>query len=188
MIEGGPGWHIDPGTLRAVITDEAAFRARYSNDPAVDVLSALWSGDPDRALVMLEPLLGASPAHWRWRALRADAWRDRGDHDDAIAEYRRLVDEHAGTPNEAVLVQHLGKAHFAAGELGSALTCFQRALDLRLAAGADRSLVESSRAALKRTLELSGGEVPSDRAGDPPADNVGDRAELAADGELNSED
>ena len=156
MIEGGPGWHIDSDTLRPVITDEAAFRSEYSHDPASEVLIALWSGDPDRALVMLEPLLGASPEYWRWRALRADARRDRGDHDEAIADYRRLVDEHAGTSNEAVLVQHLGKAHFAAGEFESALTCFQRALDLRLAAGADRSLVESSRAALQRTLHVVG--------------------------------
>jgi tetratricopeptide (TPR) repeat protein len=155
VIEGGPGWHMDARSLLPTITDEALFRTTYADDPAVEVLVALWSGDPDSALARLEPLLRESPDHWRWRALRADAGRDLGDHERAVAEYRRLVAEHAGTAREAVLVQHLGKAQFAAGEYASAVDCFERALALRLAAGAERPLVESSRAALARARELA---------------------------------
>jgi tetratricopeptide (TPR) repeat protein len=150
MIEGGPGWHIDGETLRPVITDESVFRTEHANDPAIEALVALWTDEPERALAMLDQLLAVEPANWRLRALRADAMRDVGNHQDAIADYHRLVCEHTGTSTEAVLVQHLGKAYFAAREYESAVTCFERALDLRLAAGADRRLVESSRAALQR--------------------------------------
>jgi len=57
VIEGGPGWHIDERTLLPTITDEALFRATYADDPAVEVLLALWSGVPETALSRLEPLL-----------------------------------------------------------------------------------------------------------------------------------
>ena len=107
--------------------------------------SALWSGEPDKALEALGPLLDTAPDHWRWRALHADARRDLGDPHAAIADYLRLVSEHAGTGQEAVLVQHLGKAYFAAEDYVSAGNCFERALNLRTAAGADQALVESSR-------------------------------------------
>jgi tetratricopeptide (TPR) repeat protein len=64
------------------------------------------------------------------------------------------VSEHAGTGREAVLVQHLGKAYFAAGDYRSAVVCFERALTLRTADGVDSSLVESSRMALQRARQL----------------------------------
>jgi Flp pilus assembly protein TadD len=155
MPEGGEGWEFDPITLRPVITDETEFRARHADDPALEVHVALWTGHPDTALEALQPLLDASPDNWRWRALRADAIRDLGDHRSAIADYRQLVTEHAGTGREAVLVQHLGKAYFAAGDYSSAVSCFQRALTLRAEAGADSSLVESSRMALERARQLA---------------------------------
>ena len=150
MVGGGPGWQLDPATRRPVITDESAFRSLHAADPALEVLVALWSGDPDKALEVLGPLLDSAPDHWRWRALRADARRDLGDHHTAIADYLRLVSEHAGTGQEPVLVQHLGKAYFAAEDYVSTVNCFERALDVRTAAGADPSLVESSRRALQQ--------------------------------------
>jgi tetratricopeptide (TPR) repeat protein len=155
MVAGGSGWEIDPVTLRAVITDEPAFRSDYADDPALEVLVALWAGDPGEALARLQPLIDAAPTNWRWRALRADAGRDLGDHLAAIADYRQLLSAHAGSAREAVLVQHLGKAYFAAEDYPSAATCFERALTLREAAGADPSLVESSRTALERARELA---------------------------------
>jgi tetratricopeptide (TPR) repeat protein len=155
MVDGGPGWELDPMTLRPVITDEPVFRSRYASDPALEVLIALWAGDPDGALAGLQPLVDEDPTNWRWRALRADARRDRGDHLAAIADYRQLVSEHAGTAHEAVLIQHLGKAYFAAADYSSAATCFERALTLREAGGADSPLVESSRTALERARLLS---------------------------------
>ena len=66
-----------------------------------------------------------------------------------------MVDGHVGTAREAVLVQHLGKTHVAAGEYAAAVDCFERATGPRVAAGVERSLVESSRAALARARELA---------------------------------
>ena len=149
MHDPPAGWRIDPSTLRPVITDEHEFRAQHSSDPALEVLVALWSGEPHAAMVALSTLLETDADHWRWRALRADIRRDLGEHDHAIAEYEELLDDHAGTDREAVLIQHLGKAHFAAGHYDAAASCFERALRLRSAsAGADPCLVASSRIAL----------------------------------------
>jgi Flp pilus assembly protein TadD len=159
MVDDGSGWVIDPATLRPVITDERVLRSRYADDPALEVLVALWGGDPEGALARLQPLLDSAPTNWRWRALGADARRDLGDHVNAIADYRQLISEHAGTTREAVLVQHLGKAHFAAEDYRSAVACFERALTLRHAAGADGSLVESSRVALERARQLATGSA-----------------------------
>ena len=52
-------------------------------------------------------------------------------------------------------MQHLGKAYFAAEDYVSAGNCFERALNLRTAAGADQALVESSRRALRRARVLN---------------------------------
>jgi tetratricopeptide (TPR) repeat protein len=141
MPDPAAGWHIDPSTLRPVITDEQAFREQHSSDPALEVLVALWGGDPHAAMVALSTLLDTDGDHWRWRALRADIHRDLGEHEHAIVEYEELVGDHAGTDREAVLIQHLGKAQFAANHYDEAASCFERALQLRSASGADPSLV-----------------------------------------------
>ena len=148
MHDPAAGWHIDPSTLRPVITHEQRFREHHSSDPALEVLVALWSGDPHTAMVALSTLLEADADHWRWRALRADIRRDLGEHDQAIAEYEELLADHTGTDREAVLVQHLGKARFAAGHYDEAASCFERALRLRSTAGSDPSLLASSQIAL----------------------------------------
>ena len=151
------GWHIDPSTLRPVITDERRFRERHCSDPALDVLVALWNGDPHTAMAKLAPLVEDDGDHWRWRALRADIRRDLGEHVHAIAEYEELLAEHAGTDREAVLVQHLGKAHFAAGRYDDATSCFERALQLRSTTGSDPTLIASSQIALDEARRRSRG-------------------------------
>ena len=102
----------------------------------------------------LKPLIDADPTSWRLQALRADLIRDRGDASTAITILDSLVSSHEYTPREAVLVQHLGKSLFAAGDYPRAARQFRRALDLRTAADADASLVASSRRALDRALDL----------------------------------
>ncbi|MGW2092874.1 tetratricopeptide repeat protein [Promicromonospora sukumoe] len=166
-IDREAGWHIDPVTLLPVLVDEAAFRAANASDPALEVLVALWSGNPDRAAELLRPLIDADPTSWRLQALAADVIRDRGDAGSAITVLDALVSENEGTPREAVLVQHLGKALFVAGDFPGAAAKFQRALSLRLADDADPALVGSSRQALDRALELVPRRFGALRA-DPP--------------------
>lgn len=148
-VEGGPGWHIDADTLLPVIEDVELFRAALEDDPAVDVLVALWSGDPVQAEAEIRRLLaeGETP---RLRALLADSWRDQGRKDEAVAAYEELVSQAAGTPHEAVMQQHLGKALFVAGRFDEAADAFENALRLREAAGVDERLINSSKAALER--------------------------------------
>lgn len=148
-LDGGPGWYIDRETLLPVIEDVELFRTAHADDPAVEVLVALWTGRPEDAEKQLRLKLRESDAP-RWRALLADALRDQGRTDEAIATYEALVAEVAGTAHEAVMRQHLGKSLFVAGYHAAAARAFERALSLRLEAGADEALVESSRVAVAR--------------------------------------
>lgn len=152
-IDGGPGWHVSPTTLLPVLDDEAAFRAASATDPVLEVLVALWSGDPDLAAKLLGPLVDADPTSWRLQAISADVIRDRGDTSSAITILETLVSMNEYTPHEALLAQQLGTAQFTAGDYASAAARFRRALDLRLAADADASLISSSRQTLDRVAE-----------------------------------
>ena len=71
MIDDRPGWHIDPDTLVPVLDGEAGLQLAHADDPAVEVLVALWSGQPDRAAELLEPLVSDDPT---WRLRRASFW------------------------------------------------------------------------------------------------------------------
>lgn len=150
-IEGGPGWHIDPVSLRPVLDDVEQYRRHHVDDPYLDAVVLLWQGDVAAADAWLARADG--PARRR-RALRADAWRDMGRVDEAVAAYEALAEEARGRPDEAAMVQHLGKALLAADRITAAEEAFGRALALRRAAGADPALIESSRAALERVREI----------------------------------
>ncbi|WP_102157416.1 tetratricopeptide repeat protein [Zhihengliuella halotolerans] len=152
-MSSATSWHIDENSLLPVIDDLEAFRREFKDDPVADVLIHLWSGRPRQA----EDLLGAMapPASsFRLRALLADAWRDQGHYDDAIAAYRDLVAATAGTPREAVMRQHLGKVYFVCGEYSRALECFEEALELRVREKADADLMASSQLAVGRATEI----------------------------------
>ncbi|CAM4176166.1 tetratricopeptide repeat protein [Helcobacillus massiliensis] len=153
------GWYIDVRTLLPVINDLAAFRAHYAADPARDAVEALWTGHPDRAEQLLMELSAENPSNLRYRALLADAHRDQGDTDWAVAAYHQLVDATRGGALEAVMWQHLGKALFVAGSFTEAENAFSRALDLRIAGGADDDLIESSMLALDRAKQLAHSET-----------------------------
>jgi tetratricopeptide (TPR) repeat protein len=96
----------------------------------------------------------------RHRALHADVARDLGRTAEAIATYESIVAETAGTPREAVMTQHLGKAHWAAGNVAEAEAAFERALFLRIDAGAAEDLVASSREARDRARRALDGTAP----------------------------
>lgn len=153
-VVGGPGWVIG-ADLRPRITDAEAFRHGMSGDPLADVVEALWSGDPERALRMLGPLTTL-----RARALRADCHSALGESSAASKEYDELVRETEGTSREAVMRQHRGKVLLAAGETTSAIDDFARALELRR--DGDPALRASSEQAL-RVAQLRLAEKQSGR-------------------------
>ncbi|GAB2756764.1 tetratricopeptide repeat protein [Nocardioides pakistanensis] len=151
-IEAGPGWHIDARTLQPVIDDLEVFTSAHQDDPALEALTLLWTGRPNDAEAAIRQAMPRGDS-LRFRALLADTWRDQGRTDDAVEAYQQLVRETAGTASEAVMRQHLGKAQFAAGRYRDARMSFEQALELRVAAGAERALVQSSRAAAARAAE-----------------------------------
>ena len=160
---GGPGWRIDPDTLLPEITDAESFRTSVADDPCGDVLIELWSGRPGEALRLVSALLAHDPTSQRLLALQADCWRDCGDLDAARQRLEHLVADHAGTEQEAVFVQHLGKTLFVGGHYDDAADCFARALHLREQFHADAGLIASSRLALDRARQLAAvpGSVPA---------------------------
>lgn len=153
-LQGGPGWYIDRETLLPGIEDEDLFRAAHANDPAVEILVALWTGNPEQAEAEIRRRFAEAETP-RLRALLADAWRDQGRTDDAIAAYEELVCEVAGTGHEAVMQQHLGKALFVAGRYDEAARVFEQAYELRTAAGAEPALVNSAKTAAERAREAA---------------------------------
>lgn len=152
-IPGGPGYQIHPLTLRPMITDLQAFRAGLIDDPCRAALEALWSERPADAATQLDQLLIIEPRSIRLRALRADCDRDLGRFDAAIDTYQRLLKETANTVREATIVQHLGKAQFAAGRYADAAKSFDRAATLRRNAAAD--LLESAVRSRDRARQLA---------------------------------
>ncbi|MEV0890262.1 hypothetical protein [Promicromonospora sp. NPDC050262] len=153
-IAAGPGWHTDPATLQPVLDDEVAFRAANATDSALEVFVALWSDEPNRAATLLQPLIDGDPTSLRLQVLAADVIRARGDTSTAIKILELLVGSHEYRSGEEVAVRHLGEALFAVGDYPHAAARFRRSLDLRLAAGADASLIDTSRMALDRALDL----------------------------------
>ncbi|MFE7504355.1 tetratricopeptide repeat protein [Promicromonospora sp. NPDC057488] len=153
-ITGGPGWHTDPATLQPVLDDEAAFRAANATDPALEVVVALWSGEPDRAASLLKPVIDGDPTSLRLQVLAADVIRARGDTSTAIKILEMLVGRHEYKSGEEMAVRNLGEALFAVGDYPHAAARFRRSLDLRLATEAEASSVDASRTALDRALAL----------------------------------
>lgn len=191
-VEGGPGWSIRAADLRPSVTDRAAFRAGLLDDPLAVPLELLWSGEPDVALDQLDAL----PRTVRVRALAADCHRDLGDTLRAVQEYDRLVDEHDGTPLEAVLRQHRGKALLAHGDAGRASEDFRRVVTLRragapaLLASAEQALAVAERHRIRIVSRRSSPDVRRilgalpDWFGDPVA--IENYAAAAADGPYDS--
>lgn len=136
---------IDGATQLPRIVDLPEFRRGLADDPHRDAVEALWCGRPADAA----RLLGGRERTVRVRALLADCSRDLGDLETARKDYVVLVAECEGTPWEAVMRQHLGKVLFTAGRPEEAAEQFARALELRELAGADESLLASSRRALE---------------------------------------
>jgi tetratricopeptide (TPR) repeat protein len=94
------------------------------------------------------------PESFRLKVLELDVLRAGNRNDRAVERAQQLLAESKGTPNEAMVLQYLGKIQFSRGNYAAAEKAFSQALDLRVAASADASLIYSSTVALGRAREL----------------------------------
>jgi tetratricopeptide (TPR) repeat protein len=159
---------IDPETLREVPTHPAALvrwiadasRTPAPTDPLVERrfrtelgVAARLAGElalAERQLGRAVELAAAeSPAialRARLRLAHVHHWQGR--YAAASAEFIRCVTASATTADRAFAHQHAGTCAYDAGDVDRAAAHFQAALRLRVAAGADPALTESSRVAL----------------------------------------
>ena len=162
------GYEFDPHTLRAVLTDEAAFREANAGDPGLEALIALYSGRAADAEAMFAELCAADPGKIRWRALLADARSVLGHHHASERAYRELITESVNDAQRATLVQHLGKVLFDAGRIAEAAACFAEALSARRALGVPEDQLASSELALAVAREACRGGQPEPGVGIEP--------------------
>jgi tetratricopeptide (TPR) repeat protein len=153
---GFPGIRINPEDLIPEITGPEACAAALdaSTDPADRVFVLLVEGHACDAAELLAEARYKDPESFRLRAFEAEVLRVSHRYDLAVELYRQLLAEAAGTPNEALVYQYLGRTHFAAGNIGAAVESFARALDLRVEQSADAALIYSSTVALQRARDV----------------------------------
>ncbi len=144
-------WHIDPETLREVVDDREALEQQLVTARPLDQVWMLRIlGRLSEAERLGREQLESATDRWRPLLLLADVRRWQGSLDEAAV----LQDEAAGLAESptrrATTSQHIGKRLLESGDAEAAAEHFQRALDLREAAGAVNGVIESSRAALRR--------------------------------------
>lgn len=153
---GFPGIRINPETLmpQVVNEDACAEALARSTDPTDLIFVRLVEGHPGEAAELLAEARYKDPDSFRLRMFEAEVLRVSHRFDRAVELYRQLLPEAQGTPEEAVVRQHLGRSHFAAGHAAAAVESFARALDLRVAGSADAALIYSSTVALQRARDV----------------------------------
>lgn len=150
----GNGWHVDPLSFQPVITNETGFRQDYAGDPARDAVQALWSGEAKKALDLISELLTAEGCSLRYRALEADALRDLGEFEKAIAKYQKILERARGGSLEAEYWMRLGVVYFKGTFFAEAQNAFAKAYEKRVLEGAGIEEIETAMRCLIRTQEL----------------------------------
>lgn len=152
---GFPGIRINPKTLMPQLVNEEACAAALaaSTDPTDRIFVRLVEGHP-----------GRPPNCWPRPGTRTPTLSGCGCSRPRSCAYRTAstapsnstasLAEAQGTPEEATVRQHLGRSHFAAGNIAAAVESFAKALDLRVAGAADASLIYSSTVALQRARDV----------------------------------
>ena len=149
-------WRIDPGTLRDVPLDSAAFEDRLEGCPAVErvwILSLL--GRDEEAVAEGRVLLADSHDRFRPLLVLAHAYQRQYRWHKAAKlqeEALRLAD----TPAREALVRHqIGRRLFDEARYRDAAAEFEWASDLYRSSGRDR-LAAVSRQAMTRAREIIG--------------------------------
>lgn len=153
---GFPGVRINPLTLLPEITSleecQAALAAGDASSDRIFVL--LVEGDAATAAELLAEARYRDPESLRLRVFEAEVLRISHRYDVAIELYRQLLAEVAGTPQEAMILQHLGTTHFVSGHAAAAVEAFTRALDLEVAGAAEASRIYAATVALQRARDV----------------------------------
>jgi predicted Zn-dependent protease len=153
---GFPGIKINPVTLvpQIVSGDAVAEALAASADPGDLIFVRLVEGRPAEAAELLAEARYNDPSSLRLRIFEADVLRVSNRLDRAVGLFRQLLAETHGTPDEAVIREHLGRSYFASGNIAAAVESFARALDLRVAGAADAALIYASTVALQRARDV----------------------------------
>ncbi|WP_285246166.1 tetratricopeptide repeat protein [Pseudarthrobacter sp. efr-133-R2A-89] len=153
---GFPGIRINPETLMPQIVNEDAVREALSasTDPADHIFVLLVEGHASDAAELLAEARFKDPESFRLRVFEAEVLSVTHRMDRAIELFRQLLAEVHGTPREALALQFLGKAQYAAGQTSAAVESFSKALDLRVAQSADAAQIYSSTVALQRARDI----------------------------------
>lgn len=167
-IETGiPGVSFDLQTMTQLITDETLADDTLANGGATDQVVVLLARRQLRAAgELIAETRFNEPQNFAMRVLDTSLTRATGDPKRAANRLRAMLTEFNGTTHEAILQQHLGMAYVESGDLRAAATRFRKALDLRIAEGADERLIDSSRRCLDAlsariaTLAPSTAELP----------------------------
>ncbi|MEE2523374.1 tetratricopeptide repeat protein [Pseudarthrobacter sp. J75] len=153
---GFPGVRINPLTLVPEITNDDDCQAALaaSTDPADRIFVLLVQGDTADAAELLAEARYKDPESLRLRVFEAEVLRVTHRYDPAILLYRQLLAEVAGTPQEPLILQHLGATQYASGRVSAAVEAFTRALDLQVAGAAEATLIYASTVALQRARDV----------------------------------
>ena len=154
-MPGFPGsGSIRTACCRRSSTRRLAEALAGSTDPGDLIFVLLVEGHAGEAAELLAEARYKDPDSLRLRIFEADVLRVSNRLDRAVELFRQLLAETRGTPDEAVIRQHLGRSYFAGGNIAAAVESFARRLDLRVAGAADAALIYASTVALQRARDV----------------------------------
>lgn len=150
-IESGiPGVRFDPQTMSQTISDPVLADQTMARGNAAEQVVVLLARRQLRAAgELIADTRFAEPQNFAMRVLDTSLTRASGDPMRAANRLRALLTEFNGTAHESLLQQHLGMAYAESGDVRAAATRFRKAMDLRIAEGADQRLIDSSRHCLE---------------------------------------
>ncbi|MEC5179403.1 tetratricopeptide repeat protein [Arthrobacter sp. CG_A4] len=153
---GFPGIRINPENLvpQIVNQDTVADALAASTDPGGLIFVRLVEGHAAEAAELLAEARYKDPDSLRLRIFEADVLRVSHRADRAVDLFRQLLAETRGTADEAAILEHLGRSHFAGGNIAAAVDSFAKALDLRVAGSADAAMIYAATVELQRAREV----------------------------------
>jgi uncharacterized protein HemY len=152
---GFPGIAVDPETLNAVVVDEERCEAALGASGSLEdrAVVELARGHVSEAAELIVEARYKDPESFHLKILELDVMRLGNRNDRALERARQILSEVKGTPREATVQQYLGKIQFTRAQFAAAEEAFAKALELRVAAAADASLIYTSTVALGRARE-----------------------------------